>query len=79
MTEQAREKNGEFAGNGHAAEQQARERKRYVVTAHAQRSVGTQTGKHVLGNLGKALLGVAAGATGAFIKSAMRGQGRGRR
>lgn len=80
MTEQAREKNGEFASNGHKAEQATRKAGRFPVKAHLNfRSVGSHTGKNVAGNLGKAFLGVVLGAAGTFTRAAMRGQNHGRR
>jgi hypothetical protein len=78
--DQSRDKDGKFSANGHSGEQAAREGKRYSVSLHAKRSVGTQTGKSALvglvKNLGKAALGVAAGAAGTFIGSALRRGGR---
>ena len=79
MSEQARASNGEWASGGNQGEQGQRERKRIAVTAHVQKSVGTSTGRHLLGNLAKAALGVAAGAAGTFIGSALRSQRRGGR
>ena len=76
--EQARAPNGEFSsGTANGGEAGQRERKRYVVRPHVgQQSVGTHTGRQFAGNLAKALLGVAAGAAGTFVKSALRNQGR---
>jgi hypothetical protein len=81
--EQSRDSDGKFAANGHSGEQDARENKRYSVSLHTQRSVGTQTGKSALvglaKNLGRAALGVAAGFAGTIGKNALRSQGRGGR
>jgi hypothetical protein len=79
MTEQARDNDGKFAAGGHTAEQAAREGKRYAVKIHADRSVGTHTGKMVLGNLAKAALGTALGVAGTLTSSALRAQSRGGR
>lgn len=78
MTDQARDPNGKFAAGGHTGEQAARQAGRYAVSLHTQRSVGTGTGKQFVGNLGKALLGVALGLGGTLVSSALRSQGHGR-